>query len=126
MMYLASRIAVVTGLGGCSGGLGSLIVGQCFHRHPDIMQVLNGILGGLVSITAGANVMEPGFAILTGMIGGAVVFALSAALKVRSHSRLHTPHPQHTHTHSHSHTYAHGLPTGLKPNLSILSTTNTD
>ena len=92
-MYLASRIAVVTALGGCGGGMGSLMVGLCFDRHPDITQVLNGILGGLVSITAGADVMEPGFAILTGLIGGVIVYTLSWVLKVRSHSRFHNPPP---------------------------------
>jgi Amt family ammonium transporter len=34
---------------------------------------LNGILGGLVAITAGADQMSPGESILIGLIGGAIV-----------------------------------------------------
>jgi Amt family ammonium transporter len=41
---------------------------------------LNGVLGGLVGITAGCANLVPGFAILTGLIAGVIVVYASLAL----------------------------------------------
>ncbi|MCP5106330.1 MAG: ammonium transporter, partial [bacterium] len=43
-------------------------------------RVVNGILAGLVSVTAGCAVVGPGFAILIGFIGGFVYFGTSKLL----------------------------------------------
>ena len=52
------------------------------NRRPLLMSaVINGALGGLVSITAGAKYIDPGFAVLTGLIGGMVVVVGPAVLQ---------------------------------------------
>lgn len=42
-------------------------------KNPDITMVLNGILAGLVGITAGADLMGPTSAIIIGFISGILV-----------------------------------------------------
>lgn len=75
-------MAIVTTLGACSGGLGGL-GSQLAHRgRPDIIAVLNGILGGLVSITAGASYVEPYFGLVIGLLGGVLEYWSSQLLKV--------------------------------------------
>ena len=44
-------------------------------NKPDLSMALNGILAGLVGITAGADVMTPVSAILVGLIAGGIVVA---------------------------------------------------
>lgn len=61
-----------TQLAGASGVLGALLAGS-FSRHAVLSSsVINGGLGGLVAITAGAASMDPGFAVVTGLLGGVV------------------------------------------------------
>ena len=43
------------------------------YKNLDITMFMNGVLGGLVGITAGADQMGPTSAIIIGAIGGAVV-----------------------------------------------------
>lgn len=72
-----SRVFVTTGLAGAAGAFGALLFSYIKFKAYDITMVLNGILAGLVSITAGADVMAVWEAIVIGFIGGAlVVFAV--------------------------------------------------
>ncbi len=79
-----SRVYVITFLGGCSGGVGALATAWVVLRKPDITMILNGLLAGLVSITAGADILSPLAGIMVGVIAGAlVVFAVVALDKLR-------------------------------------------
>ncbi|MBX2809936.1 MAG: ammonium transporter [Cellvibrionaceae bacterium] len=69
------QIILNTVLAACAGGLVCLLVSVLLHKGTiSIQAILNGILGGLVAITAGCAFMEPGNAIYVGLIGGVVVF----------------------------------------------------
>ncbi len=75
---LTSITLVTTCLAAAAGGATCAMVSFIIYKNLDLTMFLNGILGGLVSITAGADVMSPGDAIIIGAIGGAIiVFAVS-------------------------------------------------
>jgi Amt family ammonium transporter len=68
-----SRVFVTTGLAGAAGAFGALLFSYIKFKAYDITMVLNGILAGLVSITAGADVMAVWESVVIGFIGGALV-----------------------------------------------------
>jgi Amt family ammonium transporter len=66
-------ILLNTNLGGAAGMVGAMLT-MVFTRTPLLLtNSVNGALGGLVSVTAGCTVMDPAFAMLTGLIAGALV-----------------------------------------------------
>lgn len=79
-----SLVLVTTCLAAAAGGIVSLIVSYIRYKNLDLTMFLNGILGGLVGITAGADQMSPTDAILIGSIAGAIiVFAVSFIDKLK-------------------------------------------
>tara|TARA_R100000808_G_scaffold25085_1_gene61576 strand:- start:913 stop:2172 length:1260 start_codon:yes stop_codon:yes gene_type:complete len=66
-------IAVVTNLSACAGAIGAGLLSWFLYRKPDPTLALNGALAGLVSITAGCDIISPSMAVLTGLIGGVIV-----------------------------------------------------
>ena len=75
---LTSLTLVTTCLAAASGGVFAFLVSTIMYKNLDLTMFLNGILGGLVGITAGADQMSPTDAILIGGIAGAIiVFAVS-------------------------------------------------
>lgn len=75
---LTSLTLVTTSLAAASGGVAAFITAYIRYKNLDLTMFLNGILGGLVSITAGADQMSPDEAVLIGAIGGIIiVFAVS-------------------------------------------------
>lgn len=72
-----SLVFVTTAIAGAAGAFGALIASYLKFKSYDITMVLNGILAGLVGITAGADQMGIGEAAIIGFIGGTlVVFAV--------------------------------------------------
>jgi len=69
----ASFVLVTTCLAAAAGGLGAMVTYAFVSPKPDLSMALNGILAGLVGITAGADVINPGTAILVGFIAGGLV-----------------------------------------------------
>lgn len=65
-----SFVFVTTTLAGCAGGLGGMFASWIVLKKPDLSMGLNGILAGLVGITAGADTIAPYPAILVGLIAG--------------------------------------------------------
>ncbi|MBT8393713.1 MAG: ammonium transporter, partial [Bacteroidia bacterium] len=81
---LTSLTLVTTCLAAAAGGVVSFIVSTAMFKNLDLTMFLNGILGGLVGITAGADQMSPTDAIIIGGIAGAIiVFAVSLIDRIR-------------------------------------------
>lgn len=79
-----SLVFVTTAIAGSAGAFGALIASYLKFKTYDITMVLNGILAGLVGITAGADQMGVGEAAIIGFIGGIlVVFAVVFFDKVK-------------------------------------------
>ncbi|TXD85460.1 ammonium transporter [Subsaximicrobium wynnwilliamsii] len=75
---MTSLVLVNTSLAAAAGGVVCMLVSTVRYKNLDLTMFLNGILGGLVAITAGADQMAPTDAIIIGAIGGAIiVFAVS-------------------------------------------------
>ena len=75
---LTSLTLVTTCLAAAAGGVVAALVSFIKYKNLDLTMFLNGILGGLVGITAGADVMTPESAIIIGAVAGAlIVFAVS-------------------------------------------------
>ena len=75
---LTSLTLVTTCLAAAAGGVVAALVSFLKYKNLDLTMFLNGILGGLVGITAGADVMTPESAIIIGGIAGAIiVFAVA-------------------------------------------------
>ncbi len=68
-----SRVFVTTAMAGFAGGLGAMFTSWLVLKKPDLSMGLNGILAGLVGITAGADVISPWAAVLVGAIAGLIV-----------------------------------------------------
>lgn len=74
-------IALNTQLGAVSGGIAALIFTYIKYKKTKLHFVTNGILGGLVSITAGCNVLTPITSIIVGFIGGLIVCLFSLIIE---------------------------------------------
>jgi Amt family ammonium transporter len=70
-------IAVTTTLAGSAGGVAATITAWTLNGKPDLSMIINGILAGLVAITAGCAGVSYLAAVVIGLIGGVlVVFAV--------------------------------------------------
>ncbi len=79
-----SLTLVTTSLAAAAGGVSSFLISTLAYKNYDLTMFLNGILGGLVGITAGADQMSPTDAILIGVIaGGLIVGAVALVDKIR-------------------------------------------
>ncbi|MDC0643651.1 ammonium transporter [Flavobacteriaceae bacterium] len=76
---LTSLTLVTTCLAAAAGGVSSAIFSYILYKNYDLTMFMNGILGGLVGITAGADQMPPGDAVIIGLIAG-IIIVLSVAL----------------------------------------------
>jgi len=68
-----SHIIVTTNLAAAAGALVATAVAWKFLGKPDIGMTINGMLGGLVGITAGCAFVSMGSALVIGAIAGAIV-----------------------------------------------------
>ena len=76
---LTSLVLTTTSLAAAAGGLTAAGFVYLLYKNFDLTMFMNGILGGLVSITAGADLMSITDAIFVGAIGGIIV-VLSVSL----------------------------------------------
>ncbi|KSA14658.1 Ammonia channel [Maribacter dokdonensis DSW-8] len=70
---LTSLVLVTTSLAAAAGGFGAMITSTILYKNLDLTMFLNGILGGLVGITAGADLMSPNEAVIIGFIAGIII-----------------------------------------------------
>ena len=81
-----AQIFVNTNIAACGGLIVALILARLIYGKADLTMALNGALAGLVSITAEPLAGSAQLALLTGAIGGAIVFfsiiALDRYLKI--------------------------------------------
>ncbi|MDP2078059.1 MAG: ammonium transporter [Sulfuricurvum sp.] len=73
---LADSVALTifnTNVAGLAGAISVGVLGYIRYRLFDITMILNGALGGLVAVTAGAHLFTLYDAVVVGLIGGALV-----------------------------------------------------
>jgi len=72
-------VAVTTTLAAAGGAIGATVISTITSGKPDLTMIINGILAGLVSITAGCGNLTMTGSWLAGLVGGIiVVFSVSA------------------------------------------------
>jgi len=76
-MGTAALVAVTTTLAAAAGGLTTSILGRVLSGKWSIGLACNGILAGLVSITAPCSVVPPESSIIIGVIGGLLYYGFS-------------------------------------------------
>ncbi len=70
---LVARIFVTTNGAAAAGGIATLLITWIRYGKPTFSMTLNGVLAGLVAITAGCDVVTPGGAIVIGLLAGILV-----------------------------------------------------
>ncbi|MGH9085227.1 MAG: ammonium transporter, partial [Acidimicrobiales bacterium] len=79
-----TQLAVKTLVAGCAGAIVAMVVNWLKDGKPDVSMAANGLLAGLVSVTAPVGAVSTRDAIIIGAVGGAlVVFAVAFFDRVR-------------------------------------------
>ncbi|CAM9900828.1 unnamed protein product [Choristocarpus tenellus] len=78
---VAAKVMVTTTIAAGAGALTSVVLHKLTLHYWDAGAANNGILAGLVSITAPCSTCEPEGAFVIGIIGGIIYFISSAALR---------------------------------------------
>jgi Amt family ammonium transporter len=73
-------VIATTSLAAAAGGFSAAITSWVFAKKPDLSMALNGILAGLVGITAGADIVSPCGSILIGLVAGILVYFAVVAI----------------------------------------------
>ncbi len=68
-----SHVFLTTNLAACAGGFFALVVSWLKYSKPSLSLTLNGVLAGLVGVTAGCDVVSPLGAVIIGAVCGTVM-----------------------------------------------------
>lgn len=68
-----SHVFLTTNLAAAAGGAATMIVTWCKYGKPSLSLTLNGVLAGLVGITAGCDLVSPVGAVVIGLVCGVVL-----------------------------------------------------
>jgi Amt family ammonium transporter len=79
---LAAKVAVNTTLAACAGGVAAVLYSKILTTRYDPGLLINGILAGLVSITAPCATVDPWAAVVIGAIGSLVMYGAVLLLDV--------------------------------------------
>eukprot|EP00879_Flechtneria_rotunda_P018566 GHRR01019481.1.p1 GENE.GHRR01019481.1~~GHRR01019481.1.p1 ORF type:complete len:451 (+),score=88.92 GHRR01019481.1:262-1614(+) len=71
-----SRTAVTTTLAAGMGGVAAMVIHYAVYRRWDVMQLCNGVLSGLVSVTPGCGVIDPWAGLIVATLGAALFLFL--------------------------------------------------
>ncbi|MDR0682800.1 MAG: ammonium transporter [Dysgonamonadaceae bacterium] len=74
-----SGIFLTTNLSAAAGAVAAIITSYFLYKKPSLSLMLNGVLAGLVGITAGCDIVSPSGAAVIGLLSGAVM-VLSVSL----------------------------------------------
>ena len=78
---VAGKVVVNTTMAGATAGIVTTFLGKAIFGIYDISMGLNGVLAGLVSITANCHVVEPWHAIIIGIVGAILLICGHFLLK---------------------------------------------
>lgn len=70
---LIGTVATNTFLASAAGGISTMVYTMLRYKKIDITMVINGVLAGLVAVTAGCNLISHNSAIVIGLIAGILV-----------------------------------------------------
>lgn len=68
-----SLVFVTTSLAAAAGAIGAAITSFLLFKSHDVSMVMNGILGGLVGVTASANIINANSAVIIGLVAGILI-----------------------------------------------------
>jgi ammonium transporter, Amt family len=71
--FAISHIVVTTNLAAAMGGLAATVTSWLYLTKPDLSMIINGVLAGLVAITASCAFVNLGSAALIGLLAGVIV-----------------------------------------------------
>lgn len=77
----AGRCLINTLLAGCAGGLTMLLVSRLASSHYSVLDVMNGVLAGLVGICSSCSIVLPYSAIITGSVCSLIFFLCEKGMK---------------------------------------------
>ena len=68
-----AHIVLTTNLAAAGGAVTALLISWWRYKRPALSLALNGALAGLVAITAGCDIVNPGGALIIGLIAGVIL-----------------------------------------------------
>ena len=72
-VQVAAKVFITTNLAACAAAITSMFFTWFRYGKPDVSMTLNGILGGLVAITASCDVVSPLDSVIIGVVGGVLM-----------------------------------------------------
>ncbi len=70
---VAAKVFITTNLAACAAAITAMFFTWIRYGKPDVSMTLNGILGGLVAITAPCDVVSPLDSVIIGVVGGVLM-----------------------------------------------------
>ncbi|MCD8202209.1 MAG: ammonium transporter, partial [Prevotella sp.] len=68
-----SHVFLTTNLAAAAGGIATMFVTWMKYKKPSLSLMLNGVLAGLVGITAGCDLVSPVGAVIIGLVCGIIL-----------------------------------------------------